>query len=115
MLSLITSFSSKIYLIVIASLITMLATLIVYTYFLSNDLEDSKKDLIQKELLYQVLVTDLEDVAKQIEKREEEFAKWKAKEPEIKYKTIVKFKEVIKNEKCDEKVKAISNINYSDL
>lgn len=115
MLSLITGFSSKIYLIVIASLITMLTTLTIYTYFLSNDLEDSKKDLIQKELLYQVLVTDLEDVAKQIEKREEEFAIWKAKEPEIKYKTIVKFKEVIKNEKCDEKVKAISNINYSDL
>lgn len=107
--------SSKVYLAICAVLLGVLLSLGIYTYFLNSKLEDTQKSLTQKKLLYDILVEDLEDVSNIIAQREQEFEKFKNKKPEVKYKTIIKYKEKIKGGTCEEKVKAISDINFSDL
>jgi hypothetical protein len=107
--------SSKIYLIIIASLVTLLLSSLLGNYFLNKKLKSTQKDLVQSEILYKVLVTDLEEVAEQIASREKEFDKWKKQKSEVKYKTIIKWQERVINGTCEEKVKAIGNIDFNNL
>lgn len=115
MLSLLSGFTSKVYLMVIAILGTLLLTSLMGNYFLNNSLESTKKDLVISEVTHKVLVEDLKEVNKKIEQKEIEFDNWKKQNSKVKYKTIVKWKETIKGSSCDEKVKSIANINFNNL
>lgn len=107
--------SSKVYLAICAVLLGVVFSLSVYTYFLDSKLESTQKELTQAKLVHDILVKDLEDVSNIIAQREEKFEQYKNKKPEVKYKTIIKYKEKMKGGTCEEKVKAISDINFSDL
>lgn len=107
--------SSKVYLAICAILIGVVFSLSIYTYFLNSKLESTQKELTQTTLLHEIVIEDLKQVNKAITEREKKFEQYKNKKPEVKYKTIIKYKEKTKGGTCEEKVKAISNINFSDL
>lgn len=115
MFGFLSGFSSKVYLAICAVLIGVVFSLSICTYFLNSKLETTQKELTQTQLLHKIVVEDLKAVNKAISEREKKFEEYKKKKPEVKYRTIVKYKEKIKGGSCEEKVKAISDINFSDL
>jgi len=115
MLNKILGVSSKIYLIVIVTLLSILGILSIYINYLNGKIETQQNKIIQANLQYEILSTDLKNANDKIKQKEKEYQEWKDKKPEVKYKTIIKWKERIKDATCEEKVKAIADINYNDL
>lgn len=112
MLALLSSFSSKVYLIIITSLITFLVTALISNWFKSNTIEKLRNEMvIEKDKTQQekanntVLKAKISEINKTIEMmgidyqaKIDEFEAYK-KKPIYKYKTIIK---EIKSDECED-------------
>lgn len=74
-----------------------------------------KETILKEKIKYKILQEDLEIANAEIEKQEELYSTWKKQKPIIKYKTVYKYKKEIKDVTCEEKVKALSTIDFNSL
>ena len=122
MLKLLSSFSSKVYLIIITALITMLTTTLLGSWYLSTRVNNLEKDLINEKAITQQEIANNKVLAGQIDKQNivieqnkneydkkvKIFEEWKKKPI---YRTIIK---EIKSNECKDIKKLIDTIRTFD-
>lgn len=99
-----------------------IAILFTFCFFIYKGYEDTynenlllKETILKEKLKHSILKEDLEIANAHIEDQAELYIAWKNQKPKIKYKTVYKYKKEIKNVRCEEKVKALSTIDFNSL
>ncbi len=91
---------------------------VILAFLLYLGLQEYINEKIEKrelEIRYEELQAELKEKTEDIKRRELKFKLWKKQKPQVKYETVYKYKERVKDASCEEKIKAIANINFSDL